>query len=56
MFNLKNLKVDRPSSMAFQWSHKILTWYLILQGQKFTEKKSTISIIWSGWSIALNRE
>ena len=37
--NLKNLRVDRPFSMAFLWSHKMLTLYLILHEQKFTEKK-----------------
>ena len=53
IFNLKNLRVHRPFIMPFLWYQNLLTWYFILHGQKFTDKKITISIIWSGWSMVL---
>ena len=51
--NLKNLRVGRPSLVPFLWSQEFSTWYLILHRQKITYKIITISIIWSGRSMAL---
>ena len=44
-YSYKNLRVERPSLVPFLWSHKFLTWCLILHGQIFTDKIITISII-----------